>query len=72
MFQATTKRIFSKLDNLQKMLEKIINNQEKMQDEIKSIKEEVAILSYDQDCVDVSKILNFEYFANIRNINNVL
>ncbi|RHZ66805.1 hypothetical protein Glove_305g6 [Diversispora epigaea] len=51
MFQATTKRIFSKLDNLQKMLEKIMKNQEKMQDDIKSVKEEVAILSYDQDCV---------------------
>ncbi|RHZ87746.1 hypothetical protein Glove_30g67 [Diversispora epigaea] len=48
---ATTKRIFSKLDNLQKMLEKIMKNQEKMQDDIKSVKEEVAILLYDQDCV---------------------
>ncbi|RHZ86398.1 hypothetical protein Glove_51g35 [Diversispora epigaea] len=48
---ATTKRIFSKLDNLQKMLEKIMKNQEKMQDDIKSVKKEVAILSYDQDCV---------------------
>ncbi|RHZ46987.1 hypothetical protein Glove_600g15 [Diversispora epigaea] len=48
---ATTKRIFSKLDNLQKMLEKIMKNQEKMQNDIKSVKEEVAILSYDQDCV---------------------
>ncbi|RHZ78430.1 hypothetical protein Glove_165g50 [Diversispora epigaea] len=48
---AMTKRIFSKLDNLQKMLEKIMKNQEKMQDDIKSVKEEVAILSYDQDCV---------------------
>ncbi|RHZ47538.1 hypothetical protein Glove_578g61 [Diversispora epigaea] len=48
---ATTKRIFSKLDNLQKMLEKIMKNQEKMQDDIKSVKKEVTILSYDQDCV---------------------
>ncbi|RHZ87465.1 hypothetical protein Glove_34g106 [Diversispora epigaea] len=48
---ATTKRIFSKLDNLQKMLEKIMKNQEKMQNDIKSVKEEVAILSYNQDCV---------------------
>ena len=72
MLQATTKRIFSKLDNLQKMLEKIINNQEKIQDDIISIKEEVAILSYDQNCVDVSKDIKFEYFANTRNINNVL
>ncbi|RHZ46570.1 hypothetical protein Glove_613g2 [Diversispora epigaea] len=48
---ATMKRIFSKLDNLQKMLEKIMKNQEKMQDDIKLVKEEVAILSYDQDCV---------------------
>ncbi|RHZ88666.1 hypothetical protein Glove_21g122 [Diversispora epigaea] len=31
--------------------EKIMKNQEKMQDDIKSVKEEVAILSYDQDCV---------------------
>jgi regulator of replication initiation timing len=59
MFQATTKRIFSKLDNLQKMLEKIMKNQEKMQDDIKSVKEEVAILSYDQDCVYVSKDIKF-------------
>ena len=66
------KRIFSKFDNLQKMLEKITKNQEKMQDDIKSIKEEVAILSYDQNCVDVSKDIKFEYFANTRNINNVL
>ncbi|RHZ77205.1 hypothetical protein Glove_184g161 [Diversispora epigaea] len=28
-----------------------MKNQEKMQDDIKSVKEEVAILSYDQDCV---------------------
>jgi len=54
------------------MLEKIINNQEKIQDDIISIKEEVAILSYDQNCVDVSKDIKFEYFANTRNINNVL
>ncbi|RHZ84603.1 hypothetical protein Glove_79g144 [Diversispora epigaea] len=33
---ATTKRIFSKLDNLQKMLEKIMKNQEKMQNDIVS------------------------------------
>lgn len=59
MFQVTTKRIFSKLDNLQKMLEKITKNQEKIRNEIKSIKEEVAILSYDQDCVDVSKDIKF-------------
>lgn len=59
MLQATMKRIFSKFDNLQKMLEKITKNQEKMQDDIKSIKEEVAILSYDQNCVDVSKDIKF-------------
>ena len=62
MFQVTTKRILNKLDILQKMLEKSTNNQEKMWDEMKSIKEEVAIPSYDQDCVDVSKILNLEIF----------
>ncbi|RHZ64220.1 hypothetical protein Glove_326g99 [Diversispora epigaea] len=56
---ATTKRIFSKLDNLQKMLEKIMKNQEKMQDDIKSVKEEVAILSYDQDCVYVKTAKSF-------------
>ncbi|RHZ64086.1 hypothetical protein Glove_326g217 [Diversispora epigaea] len=33
------------------MLEKIVKNQEKMQNDITSVKEEVAILSYDQDCV---------------------
>ncbi|RHZ55259.1 hypothetical protein Glove_417g26 [Diversispora epigaea] len=53
-----TKKIFSKLDNLQKMLEKIMKNQEKMQDNIKSVKEEVVIFSYDQDCVYVKIILN--------------
>ncbi|RHZ75592.1 hypothetical protein Glove_212g6 [Diversispora epigaea] len=31
------------------------NNDEKMQDDIKSVKEEVAILSYDQDCVYVTE-----------------
>jgi hypothetical protein len=62
LFQVTTRRVLNKLDILQKMLEKITKNQEKMQDEMKSIKEEVAILSYDQGCVDVSKILNFEIF----------
>ncbi|RHZ87480.1 hypothetical protein Glove_34g68 [Diversispora epigaea] len=51
----TTKRTFSKLDNLQKMLEKIMKNQEKIQNDIKPVKEEVAILSYDQDCVYVTK-----------------
>jgi regulator of replication initiation timing len=59
MFQATTQRIFSKLDNLQKMLEIITKNQETMKDEIKSIKEEVAILSFDQGFVDVSKDIKF-------------
>ncbi|RHZ84142.1 hypothetical protein Glove_85g143 [Diversispora epigaea] len=33
------------------MLEKIMKNQEKMQNDIKSVKEEVAILLYDQNCV---------------------
>jgi hypothetical protein len=71
MFQAVTRRILSKLDNLKTLLEKVTKNQEDMKVEIKSIKEEVAILSYNQDCIDVSRILNFEHFANVRNINNV-
>ncbi|RHZ76102.1 hypothetical protein Glove_203g24 [Diversispora epigaea] len=45
-------------NNLQKMLEKIMKNQEKMQDDIKLVKEEVAILSYDQDCVYVKSAQN--------------
>jgi regulator of replication initiation timing len=72
LFQATTKRIFSKLDNLQKILEQVVKNQGEMKTEIKSIQGEIAILAYDQECIDVSRILNFEYFANARNTNNVL
>ncbi|RHZ64648.1 hypothetical protein Glove_321g20 [Diversispora epigaea] len=52
MFQAVTKRIFSKLDNLKTLLEKVKKNQEDMKEEIKTIKEEVAILSHDQACID--------------------
>ncbi|RHZ50226.1 hypothetical protein Glove_503g8 [Diversispora epigaea] len=62
------KRIFSKLDNLQKMLEKIMKNQEKIQNDIKSVKEEVAILSYDQDCVYVSDF-HCEIILNPNNEN---
>ncbi|RHZ76076.1 hypothetical protein Glove_206g11 [Diversispora epigaea] len=52
MFQAVTRRIFSKLDNLKTLLEKVKKNQEDMKEEIKTIKEEVAILSHDQACID--------------------
>ncbi|RHZ52167.1 hypothetical protein Glove_464g2 [Diversispora epigaea] len=48
------------------MLEKIMKNQEKMQNDIKSIKEEVAILSYDQDCVYVSHRWEPFYYKKIR------
>ncbi|RHZ46004.1 hypothetical protein Glove_639g9 [Diversispora epigaea] len=47
-----TRRIFSKLDNLKTLLEKVKKNQEDMKEEIKTIKEEVAILSHDQACID--------------------
>ena len=50
------KRIFTKLDNLQKILEKVIKNQEIMKEEINSIQGDVAILSYDQEYLDVSRI----------------
>ncbi|RHZ83254.1 hypothetical protein Glove_99g211 [Diversispora epigaea] len=70
MNDAVTRRIFSKLDNLKTLLEKVKKNQEDMKEEIKIIKEEVAILSHDQACIDVSIILKFEHFANVRNINN--
>ncbi|RHZ77804.1 hypothetical protein Glove_172g69 [Diversispora epigaea] len=52
MNDAVTKRIFSKLDNLKTLLEKVKKNQEDMKEEIKTIKEEVAILSHDQACID--------------------
>ncbi|RHZ77578.1 hypothetical protein Glove_175g5 [Diversispora epigaea] len=52
MNNAVTRRIFSKLDNLKTLLEKVKKNQEDMKEEIKTIKEEVAILSYDQACID--------------------
>ncbi|RHZ89901.1 hypothetical protein Glove_9g188 [Diversispora epigaea] len=52
MNDAVTRRIFSKLDNLKTLLEKVKKNQEDMKEEIKTIKEEVAILSYDQACID--------------------
>ena len=50
------KRIFTKLDNLQKILEKVIKNQEIMKEEINSIKGDVVILFYDQEYLDVSRI----------------
>ncbi|RHZ75471.1 hypothetical protein Glove_213g232 [Diversispora epigaea] len=52
MNHAVTRRIFSKLDNLKTLLEKVKKNQEDMKEEIKTIKEEVAILSHDQACID--------------------
>ncbi|RHZ76834.1 hypothetical protein Glove_188g55 [Diversispora epigaea] len=52
MNDAVTRRIFSKLDNLKTLLEKVKKNQEDMKEEIKTIKEEVAILSHDQACID--------------------
>ncbi|RHZ46034.1 hypothetical protein Glove_637g38 [Diversispora epigaea] len=52
MFQAVTRRIFSKLDNLKTLLEKVKKTQEDMKEEIKTIKEVVAILSHDQACTD--------------------
>ncbi|RHZ56619.1 hypothetical protein Glove_399g41 [Diversispora epigaea] len=52
MNDAVTRRIFSKLDNLKTLLEKVKKNQD-MKEEIKTIKEEVAILSHDQACIDV-------------------
>ncbi|RHZ78578.1 hypothetical protein Glove_160g16 [Diversispora epigaea] len=44
MFQAVTRRIFSKLDNLKTLLEKVKKNQEDKKEEIKTIKEEVAMI----------------------------
>ncbi|RHZ75240.1 hypothetical protein Glove_216g4 [Diversispora epigaea] len=67
---AITRRIFSKLDILKTFLEKVKKNQEDMKEEIKTIKEEATIFSYNQACIDVSIILKFEHFANVRNINN--
>ncbi|RHZ78245.1 hypothetical protein Glove_166g65 [Diversispora epigaea] len=52
MNDAVTRRIFSKLDNLKTLLEKVKKNQEDMKEEIKTIKEEVTILSHDQACID--------------------
>ncbi|RHZ76425.1 hypothetical protein Glove_197g130 [Diversispora epigaea] len=49
---AVTRRIFSKLDNLKTLLEKVKKNQENMKEEIKTIKEEVVILSHNQACID--------------------
>ncbi|RHZ86819.1 hypothetical protein Glove_44g19 [Diversispora epigaea] len=57
MNDAVTRKIFLKLDNLKTLLEKIKKNQEDMKEEIKTIKEKVAIHSYDQACIDVSIIL---------------
>ncbi|RHZ79625.1 hypothetical protein Glove_143g89 [Diversispora epigaea] len=66
MNDTVTRRIFLKLDNLKTLLEKVKKNQEDMKEEIKTIKEEVVILSHDQACIDVSIILKFEYFANVQ------
>ncbi|RHZ79062.1 hypothetical protein Glove_152g77 [Diversispora epigaea] len=57
MNDAVTRRIFSKLDNLKTLLEKVKKNQEDMKEEIKTIKEEVAILSHDQACIDSAQDL---------------
>lgn len=65
-------RIISKLDNFKKLFEEILKNQAVMKKEITAIKGDVAILSYDPEALDVSRVLKFEYFVNIRNINNVL
>ncbi|RHZ48070.1 hypothetical protein Glove_561g6 [Diversispora epigaea] len=52
------------------MLEKIIKNQEKMQDDIKLVKEEVTILSYNQDCVYViCKVLSISIIAKALKIS---
>ncbi|RHZ84753.1 hypothetical protein Glove_77g2 [Diversispora epigaea] len=56
MNDAVTRRIFSKLDNLKTLLEKVKKNQKDMKEEIKTIKEEVAILSHDQACIDAVRI----------------
>ncbi|RHZ65389.1 hypothetical protein Glove_316g8 [Diversispora epigaea] len=52
MNNAVIRRIFSKLDNLKTLLEKVKKNQEDMKEEIKTIKEKVTILSHDQACID--------------------
>ena len=43
-----------------------------IKEEIKTIKGEVAILSYDPESLKISRTLNFKYFTNIRNINKCL
>ncbi|RHZ86251.1 hypothetical protein Glove_53g46 [Diversispora epigaea] len=53
MNDTVTGRIFLKLDILKTLLEKVKKNQEDMKEEIKTIKEEVTILSHDQACIDV-------------------
>ncbi|RHZ76771.1 hypothetical protein Glove_193g45 [Diversispora epigaea] len=53
LLRTVTRRIFSKLDNLKTLLKKVKKNQEDMKEEIKTIKEEVVILSHDQTCIDI-------------------
>ncbi|RHZ88963.1 hypothetical protein Glove_19g115 [Diversispora epigaea] len=64
MNDAVTRKIFSKLDNLKTLLEKVKKNQEDMKEEIKTIKEEVAILSHDQACIDAVIIKDPEQSMN--------
>ncbi|RHZ45869.1 hypothetical protein Glove_645g22 [Diversispora epigaea] len=62
MFQAVTRRIFSKLDNLKTLLEKVKKNQEDMKEEIKTIKEEAVIIKSVQDLLEKKIYPNYDKF----------
>lgn len=55
--------MFSKFDEIKIMMESFKMNQETMKDEVKEIKESVVILTFDKDCLDVSKMLILKYFT---------
>ncbi|RHZ53012.1 hypothetical protein Glove_452g33 [Diversispora epigaea] len=62
MNDAVTRRIFSKLDNLKTLLEKVKKNQEDMKEEIKTIKEEAVIIKSAQDLLEKKIYPNYDEF----------
>ncbi|RHZ47271.1 hypothetical protein Glove_586g5 [Diversispora epigaea] len=62
MNDVVTRRIFSKLDNLKTLLEKVKKNQEDMKEEIKTIKEEAVIIKSAQDLLEKKIYSNYDEF----------
>lgn len=59
------RRILSKLDLLQKINEDNQKKLFKMEEDMKSIKEKISVLSFNKESLDVSKFELIEYFVII-------